>query len=169
MLKVIKGDLFDSKEKYIVHQTNCCTTGAAGLAYDIFKRYPYSDVYSCRLKSGLGWSPDEGGHGIQPDAPGTIIVRGNGEDQRYVVALMGQYYGGPPGYPKQMDGAIIRQRYFHRGLWQIAQVKDLESVAFPKLIGCGIAAGDWNVYFQIIKNFARYLDGKADVFIYDRD
>lgn len=157
MLKVIKGDIFDSKEKYIVHQTNCYSTGhAGGLAYDIFNTYPYADVYSNRRPSPFG------------DRPGTIDIRGNGKDQRYVVALMGQFYPGGPNV-EGMDDRISRQRYFHKALWALAQVEDLESVAFPYLIGCGLAAGNWDAYYKIISNFARYLDGKVDVFIYHKE
>jgi O-acetyl-ADP-ribose deacetylase (regulator of RNase III) len=174
MLKVIKGDLLESKEKYIVHQTNCCSTGAGGLAYYLFKKFPYADVYSCRDRSmHLGWSTDEIGSrpAVEHDQPGTIIIRGNGKDQRYVVGVMGQYYPGGPGYGKHrdIDGPIVRQRYFHQALWELAQIENLESVAFPYGIGCGLAAGDWEVYFKILNNFADYLSGKVDVVIYQKD
>jgi O-acetyl-ADP-ribose deacetylase (regulator of RNase III) len=171
MLKVIRGDLLESKEKYIVHQTNCCSTGAGGLAYHIFKRFPYADVYSCRDRSmHLGWSTDEIGNrpAIEADAPGTIIIRGNGDDQRFVVGLMGQFYPGGPN-AAGLDDTIMRQKYFHQALWELAQIEGLESVAFPYGIGCGLAAGDWDVYSNILNNFADYLVGKADVVIYQKD
>jgi O-acetyl-ADP-ribose deacetylase (regulator of RNase III) len=161
MLKVIKGDIFDSKEKYIVHQTNCYSTGhAGGLARDIFHRYPYADVYSCRV--------NEKDYSYYRDIPGSIVVRGNGEDQRYVVGLMGQFYPGGPN-AVGIDDRLSRQKYFHQGLWALAQIEGLDSVAFPYLIGCGLAAGNWDMYYKIIGNFARYLDGKADVFIYHKE
>jgi hypothetical protein len=51
----------------------------------------------------------------------------------------------------------------------LAQVEDLDSVAFPYGIGCGAAGGAWDVYYKIISDFAEYLDGKVDVFIYQKD
>lgn len=159
MLHSVEGDLFESKEKYIVHQANCVTTRAAHLAYYMFKRFPYSDVYSCR----------EGQAGGRlEDAPGDIIIRGNGEDQRFVIALLGQYFPGLVRYPSsKKDGIKARQRYFHQGLWKIAQIPSLESVAFPYGIGCGAAGADWETYYKILENFAKHLDGRAEVYVYN--
>lgn len=173
MLHLVKGDLFESKERYIVHQVNAVTTRAAHLAYYMFKRFPYSDVYSPRaLRDGdkkhaenLLKHPDE--VSFDEDKPGDIIIRGNGKDQRFVIALLGQYFPGPVRYPdSKKDGFKARQKYFHQGLWKIAQIPSLESVAFPQGIGCGAAGMSWDIYYKILQNFAEYLDGKAEVYIY---
>lgn len=170
MLKVIDGNLFDTKAKYLVHQANCCSTRAAHLAYDVFKRYPYADVYSPRADDILKNSILDPEAAYSKDQPGNIIIRGNGKDQRYVIALLGQYYPGRSRYKdSELDGLKARQSYFHQGLWKIAQIDELDSVALPWTIGCGAAAGDWNVYYKIIKNFAEYVSDKADVFIYRKD
>jgi O-acetyl-ADP-ribose deacetylase (regulator of RNase III) len=176
MLHSVEGDLFESKEKYIVHQCNCVTTRAAHLAYHMFKQFPYADVYSPR--AGKGGDAAHADSVLDPEAelqpyedkPGDIIIRGNGEDQRYVIALLGQYFPGAVRYPdSKKDGVKARQKYFYHGLWKIAQIPSLESVAFPYGIGCGAAGGDWNIYYRILQNFAGYLDGKADVYIYRLD
>lgn len=166
MLKLISGDLFDSKAKYIAHQCNCLTYRAAHLAKDVFARYPYADIYSPRHKIVVN---DNGEKEIvwSQDVPGNIIVRGNGKDQRYVVAILGQYYpGSPKNTDSMLDGTQARQKYFHSALWKLTKIRNLESVAFPYCIGCGAAGGDWVVYNKIIENFAKYLNGKADIFIY---
>lgn len=176
MLHSVKGDLFESKEKYIVHQCNCVTTRAAHLAYHMFKQFPYADVYSPR--AGKGGDAAHVDSVLDPEAelqpyedkPGDIIIRGNGEDQRYVIALLGQYFPGFVRYPdSKKDGVKARQKYFYDGLWKIAQIPSLESVAFPYGIGCGAAGGDWDIYYKILQNFAEYLDGTADVYIYRLD
>ena len=41
-----------------------------------------------------------------------------------------------------------------RMLNQISQIDNIASIAMPYNIGCGTAGGDWDVYFQMIKNFA---------------
>ena len=157
MLEIITGDLFDSKEKYLCHQCNCITKRSAHLAQTVFQHYPYADVYTART---------------EPDQPGTIIVRGNGEDQRFVIALLGQYYPGKPKYrDSNLDGVLSREKYFHRALMAVARIPNLESVAFPWRVGCGAAGGDWEHYLGTINNFAQYVEEKqgARVVIYRLD
>jgi len=73
-VEIIKGNLLDAKEKYLVHQCNCITNRAAHLVFDVFNRFPYADIYSGRTS---------------PDTLGSIVIRGNGNDQRYVVSILG--------------------------------------------------------------------------------
>ena len=106
MIEIIKGNLFDSKEKYLCHQCNCITKRAAHLSKDVFTNYPYADVYTNRQEH---------------DEPGTIIIRGNGLDQRYVVNMFGQFYPGSPKFPdSSKDGFLIREKYFHKCLLSLA-------------------------------------------------
>ena len=155
MIETIVGDLTDSKEKYIVHQTNCVSHFAAGIATAIFSKFPHSNVYSSRMEE---------------DVPGDIVICGNGNDLRYVVNLMGQYY---PGGPQQavIDSELTRRTYFHKALMKLAKIKDLESIAFNYRIGCGIAGGDWNWYKGTLENFATYVEHTqgAKTFIYQRE
>ena len=169
MLKIIDGDLLEAKEKYIVHQTNCVSSIASGLAYHLFKKYPYADVYSERLNSNYySYGSDIV---TKKDIPGTILIRGNGKDKRYVINLMGQYYPGLPNMSKDhMDNEDHRRQYFYQCLVKISQIPELESIAFPYKIGCGLAGGDFKVYFNILKNFSNYVSlrehNKANVTIY---
>jgi len=147
MLEIITGDLLNSDCKFIVHQTNCLTdTIASGLAYYLFQKYPYADCYKDRTC---------------PAIPGTINVRGNGQDQKYIINLHGQYYpGGVLKYFEnhELDGIKAREKYFHKGLLAIAKIQNLESVAFNYLIGCGIAGGNWDHYYKMIDNFTKYVE-----------
>lgn len=156
MIEIVTGDLFDAKEKYLVHQCNCVTNKAAHLAFDVFEKYPYANIYSPRT---------------EPDKPGHILIRGNGKDERYVVAILGQYYPGRPKFPKStLDGIPAREKYFYHGLLRLAQVPGLESVAFPWRIACGAAGGDWEHYLEMINNFAKYVDTQGvKVTIYRRE
>lgn len=157
MIEIVTGDLFDSKEKYLCHQCNCVTNKAAHLAQSVFEHYPYADIYSART---------------EPSKPGTIEIRGNGQDQRYVIALLGQYYPGKSKYPQSdLDGQWARKKYFYRSLLRVAQIPNLESVAFPWKIGCGAAGGIWEHYLVTLTNFANYIEDSqgAKVFIYRRE
>jgi O-acetyl-ADP-ribose deacetylase (regulator of RNase III) len=149
---IVDGDLFSATQKYICHQCNCVTNKAAHLAFDMFERFPYADVYSKR---------------VTHSQPGTIEVRGNGQDQRFVVALFGQFYPGSPKYPtSDRDGFVARRNYFQLCLTRLAQIKDLQSVAFPWGIGCGAAGGDWAEYLQMINTFSQLTS--AEVIVYKK-
>lgn len=157
MIEIITGDLFNATEKYLCHQCNCITNRAAHLAKDVFAKYPYSDIYTNRT---------------EVDKPGHIIIHGDGLTQRYVVALLGQYYPGKSKYPEaELDGIFARERYFHQSLLRLAKVSNLESIAFPWRIGCGAAGGDWNHYLGTLTQFANYVEAQqgARVVIYRRE
>lgn len=151
-MKIIKGSILDASEQYIVHQCNCVTINSAGLALAIFQKYPYANVYSTRQNV---------------STPGSIEVRGNGNDQRYVIALFGQYYPGKHSYDaiekyndtfvfaKSSDSLVSREMYFQTGLRLISLIDGIKSVAFPWQIGCGLAGGDWVSYSNMIQNFAK--------------
>ena len=147
-INFIIGDLTEANEKYIVHQCNCTTKSAKGLAATIFRKFPYADVYNVI--------------GNRNDIPGTIKVMGNGQKNRYVINLFGQIAGGKPKPNK--ESAEQRLQYFRAGLQKISEIQNLESVAFPYLIGCGLAGGDWNLYLNEIQNFANNVNAKVSIY-----
>lgn len=150
---LIAGDLLKFDEaKYIAHQCNCLTSVGSNLADAMFKAFPYSDVYSHRVSYDRTELPLPG------EQPGDIIIRGNGKNERYVINMFAQFYPGGVKYPdSSKDGYIARQTYFKNCLLKIMQIPDLESIAFPYKIGCGVAGGDWNVYSRLIDIFARKM------------
>lgn len=143
MIEIVKGNLLDSKEKYIAHQCNCLTQNSAGTAKAIFDKFPYANTYATRT---------------EPDVPSTIKILGNGDDQRYVINMFAQYYPGKPKYPNSdKDGTKARQKYFHQCLLRVSKISDLTSIAFPWKIGCNLGGGDWEWYLGTITNFAKYV------------
>lgn len=142
MADIVKGDLFTHSAKYICHQCNCITQRSKHLAYDMFTKFPWANIYKERSD----------GHF---DRAGTIIIRGNGTDQRYVVNMLAQFC---PGKSKRgNDTQLHRLSWFQRCLDELIKVNDinnLESIAFPYMIGCGSAGGDWNKYKEKIDTFA---------------
>lgn len=159
---IIVGDLLTAKEKYIVHQTNCVSTHAGGLAYFLFKKYPYADIYHDRTEE------DSDINSLR-DNPGDISIKGNGLDQRYIINLMGQLY--PGVHNKSNDSEMRRLEYFSTGLIKISKIHNLESIAFPYKIGCGLGGGDWNHYHALVEAFAKlvYDNQGAKVTIYQRE
>ena len=139
----VDGDLLDHDAMCIAHQCNCVSEGASGIAGAIFDKFPYSDVYSDRT---------------EPSKPGTIKICGNwGQPDRYVINMFSQYYPGT-GNPDN-DNKIHRIKWFAECLVKIGKIEGCKSVAFPYLIGCGLAGGDWVVYERVLERFAaKYPD-----------
>lgn len=142
-IKIVDGNLLDATETYLCHQVNCVTRKAAHLAQQVFKKFPYADLYRTRT---------------QPDLPGGVICSGNGQNQRLVVNMLGQVH---PGYAKWPNDSYPARLGFFKGcldaLEFIVALKG-ESLAFPWKIGCGAAGGDWTQYLPLIEDFARDKD-----------
>jgi hypothetical protein len=128
-----KINLLDDNSQYICHQTNTKTTKGKGLSLAMFRTFPWSDVYTDN----------------KTRTPGTIEVRGNGKDKRFVIAMYAQRYPGPSKWPNDTNG--MREAWFKKCLEEIQALKP-ESVAFPKQIGCGLAGGNWDHYLGFIKD-----------------
>jgi len=158
MLIEIKGDITELDDvKYICHQCNCVSTGkSAGLAKFIFDKFPYANTYRKR-------DPE---NARTRSKPGTIEIMGDGSKfKRYVINLYAQYYPGLPQY--ETDSVTKREEWMKQCLAQIYNMRDkLESIAFPKKIGCAIAGGNWDHYYGFIKKLALHIP-KAKVYIVD--
>jgi hypothetical protein len=93
--------------------------------------------------------------GNRRDIPGTIIVRGSSDPadkQRLVVNMLAQYYPGKHRFAT--DTATLRKQWFQQCLNVIANLTNLQSLAFPYGIGCGAAGGSWPEYRLMICKFA---------------
>ncbi len=113
----------------------------------IFSRFPYADVYSGRT---------------DPDKLGSIAVRGNGHDQRFIF---GQYFPGKVRFPNSAkDGFDARLKAFQSCLTDISRIEDLGSVAFPWGIGCGAAGGDWETYLATLEYFAEQVGVPVQIY-----
>lgn len=151
MLKIIQGDLLDSTEQYIAHQCNCISKSSLGLAKALFRKYPYANSYLSRTeKSKLG----------------SIDVFGNGSDKRYIINMYSQFEPGPSKYSYGPDSNISRQEAFLDCLDKIAEL-NINSIAFPNFIGCGLAGGDWKWYESTLNNFASNLPN-INVVLYNK-
>ena len=159
-LEVISGNLLDSDAQYIAHQCNCITTHSAGMAKTIFDFYPYANVYATRCDSD-NWKNTR-------DKPGTIDIRGDGENQRYVINMFAQIFPGHTKFPdSSADGTVAREKYFRKCLVSILKIPDLYSIAFPYGIGCNIAGGNWDIYLKMLEGFSTYVSGP--VLLYRKD
>ena len=134
---VFDADLLESDAQVIAQQCNCKSKNAEGLSHSIAKQFPHADVYSKRKDD---------------STPGTIKISGNRKrGERFVCAMFAQKY---PGKPRKGDTATQRQKWFQKCLDRLGRTKSLKSVAFPYKIGCGLAGGDWDVYYGLLTKWA---------------
>ena len=148
MLTLVNGNLLDAKETYLCHQCNCVSFRSAHLAKDVFNRFPYANVYREHI------------NGCE-DEPGTILIRGNGEDKRFVVAMFGQLLPGKSRRPYDKDYEDcddLRLLFFQDCLNALQDLEIPGTFAMPYGIGCGAAGGDWKEYYKLIEEFAQYKD-----------
>eukprot|EP00438_Fugacium_kawagutii_P006264 Skav222651 [mRNA] locus=scaffold997:205789:207644:- [translate_table: standard] len=167
-MEEVAGDLLEAPEQYIVQQSNCATTYPAGLAAAIAEKFPHADVYKPEARKRRGTE--------RGDCPGTIAVMGGPcateeQEKRGVINVFGQFCPGKPNKRTRgrvnykgieagidvVDDEQQRLEWFKAALQQIAELPDLESVAFPYQIGCGLAGGDWKQYQAALNDFAQQV------------
>lgn len=135
----VTGDLFKFPASHKAHQCNCVSDLAAGLAGELFARYPETNVYLPHFKEEriLGR--------IKP-----IFVEKTNE---VWIAMFAQFYPGRSRYPN--DLASGRMEAFRECLRRIRlEVPEIQSIAFPEKIGCGLAGGRWREYVFALETFA---------------
>lgn len=156
MYTVVKGDLLDAKEAYILQQNCCIACKAHGLSEVISKRYPYADPYSSRRRMG------KRNMAVPTDrsVPGTIqVFRPESGEGPAFVSMYAQYgMGAPYSYNNSdkhfADSTLHRYQFFTQCLERVAHLKPV-SVAMPYNIGCGLAGGRWSVYEKMIADWAK--------------
>lgn len=136
---IVDGDVLEAKEP-LMHQCNCVTRSAAGIASDIFKKYPQANCYVNR------W---------QPSKPGTIATYT--ADDRVIINAMAQYY---PGGPRKNDTLKMRREWFIACLNAIPL--EHYPIAVPYGIGCGMARGKWEEYLALLN------DAPGLIYVYRR-
>jgi hypothetical protein len=155
------ADLLRCSEPFLIHQCNCVSKGARGLAKSLFQAFPAANVYARRAG---------------PSTPGGIDLAA-ASPALTVVGLFAQYRAGDPAPLGQEDSAAARLAWFSQGLEAFAARAGLPHpptrtthVAMPYLIGCGLAGGHWPDYLAAIEQWSqRYgvavrlydVDGKS--------
>lgn len=159
------GNIIEADVDVIAQQCNCLTVKSHGLSKTISDKMNV-DLYKFRrkiqYKSNLAIESDRG-------IPGTCQLFKNNSNfkPRYVACLLGQFAPGKPGiYYKEVsklhqlvDDEYQRILWFEKSLKHLFdQMKhyELDSIAFPKFIGCGLAGGNWEKYYSLIKEFTIY-------------
>ena len=138
----------------IIHQVNCLCVKPHGLSKHIADKYPWANIYSKRRPEGhrnLAIKEDRG-------IPGTIqrfkAPTGQSPD---VICFLSQWDFGSSGqfwrrilpYEDTKDNRLLWFRQC------FDQIRDVKTLGMPFKIGCGLAGGDWTLYFNVIRDFAK--------------
>lgn len=148
---IIEGDILDSNEDYICHQCNCVTTTSKGLSKAIFTKYKWANSYIHR-------TPHE--YDKHFDKPGTISIMHNGYPELpNIVNMYAQFH--PGKCFSHNETYHMRIMWFKQCLDKLGERIGYEStIAFPHGIGCGLAGGFWDIYYQAIQDFVDKFEHK---------
>jgi len=156
----VGGDLLAVSSGIVVHQCNCVSKGARGVAKALFAKWPAADVYARR------------DHNSTPGTVDLATVRAGQAGAGLVVA--GLFAQRMPGKPSRAgdDSAACRLAWFEECLETLTTALAASGamerrVAMPFLIGCGLAGGHWPSYRACIEAWARRHG--AEVVLCDKD
>lgn len=135
MIEWHDGNIFNSKAKYLAHQVNCQGVMGAGIAKQIKDLYP--EVY--KIYHNLCLTRD------YTRLLGTFLdVEVH---DRHIVNLFSQ-----DDYNRDyISRCMTNYGALSKCLTDLSMIAYGESVAIPYKIGCGLAGGDWNIVYDIIK------------------
>lgn len=151
VITILDGaDLFDEwtqrSDALLLHQCNCVTTRAAGLAAEVFRRAPECNDYQQTTM-------------VRRPGRATVHI------EKRVVNLYGQRY---PGGTRSFESSAQRLLWFERALNHMAaQIKDerRRQLLVPYGIGCGLADGKWEDYEALLERWAAANSARFEVII----
>lgn len=152
-MKVIKENILNSTEKYILQQCNCLTVKSHGLSKTLSDKWKWADAYSNRKSlnnRNLAIESDR-------DIPGTIKILYSEDNDKAVICMFAQWAPSLPqkykSYPNsEIDTYKNRKKWFNKCLDQIKDL-DIDALAIPWNIGCGLAGGNWQEYMKMLEEF----------------
>lgn len=181
LVRTVNGDLLYADVDMIVQQCNCITKSTLGLSQSIknvLNVDPYGHRRLIKGRRNCAIKDDQGIPGTVKVYDRTMTVKG----PRYVACLFAQFSPGKPGVYHQdqlstitfaevvTDSSKQRLIWFEQSLLELMQVlktiledptykdrKEPFKVAFPYLIGCGLAGGNWEDYKKAIESWTSSL------------
>lgn len=151
-VKIIDGDLFDTKANYICHQVNCQGKMGSGVAKQVRERFP--DVYryykawcddDAENRKRLGLSSSTLLGRVQMLYKKDYLIGDKDIDPQVICNLFAQDRYGYNG--AQYTSYIA----FEKCLQQLRRlIPKGETIAMPYKIGCGLGGGDWDAVYCLI-------------------
>lgn len=172
MIKIVDGNIFDSKANFIVHQTNCEGVMGSGVARQVAERYPnvekeYRKYLRYCSKNGIEplgtaqYVPTEVWALTMIDTIKNNNVIDFDTNYQYIVNLFGQstYGEGLQTDLKAMKKAFIDIREKAQNIGA--------TVAMPFKIGSVRGGANWNDVYKIIKDIFEKSDVDVEIWRYD--
>lgn len=153
MIKIIESDILKSNSQFIAHQCNLKSNYARGVAEVIFNKYPAANDYKTRSKNSDAW-----------EKMGSVICH-KVEDGKFIINMFAQVFPGKASTSKDSpDSTDNREFAFKTCLNKIPKVISSynvvkPSISFPFGIGCGLAGGNWNRYYNMLEEFEEMFSG----------
>lgn len=174
MIKIIDGNLFDSKANFIVHQVNCQSVMGSGVALQVAEKYPHVEVEyrkylnHCKKSktSPLGtaqYVPTEFWALIMVDTMKNDNVVAFDNNYQYIVNLFGQ---NEFGYDGEIHTDLKAMKKAFVDIREKAQ-KIGATVAMPYKIGSCRGGANWNDVYTIIKKVFETSDVDVEICRYD--
>lgn len=144
MIKIIDGNLFDSKANIICHQCNCQGVMGTGVAAEVKRRYPH--VFNSYRK----------------DYENGILKLGyvnftTAKQDQVIANMCGQDKYGYDG--KQYTNYDALQECLDRVLVFALNEYDVKPViAFPYKLSCCRAGGSWDIVYHMIEDTFKDFD-----------
>ena len=154
-MREVKGNLLNATESIIAHQVNCKGVMGAGVAYHIRKEllswFEYQRYQrTCKTYS----SQDLLGNIIvhTTNRPGTYVIDLFGEDQPTKTEVDTDY----DALESALDKAVK------------LSVCGGHTIALPGYLGCGLAGGDWEIVYNMIKKIEKKYHTSITLYYIDK-
>lgn len=118
-----RNNQFTQKAQYLCNLCDCVSIGKKGdpMVLKVFDQFPYANCYIDRIAT-------------KKAIPGTVQLRGDGNNNPYVINLFVQHYPGEPkSYPN--DNIMKRLEWFNSCLDRLLDLPEINNLAFPDNIG----------------------------------
>jgi len=138
-VKIYNGDITKCKADIIAHQVNCKFVMGGGVALALRKKWPVVYKKYIEIKNLYTNKPSNKCLGICQ----IIEV----DQNRYVANLFGQ---DDLGYGKCYTNYAALETALKELLFHV-EYMELKTIAFPWLMSCGLAGGDWSIVKPLIE------------------
>lgn len=152
-VKIIDGDLFETKANFICHQVNCQGRMRSGVAKQVREKFPV--VYrhykawcdeDAKSRKAIGLTKSQLLGRVQVVYKEDYLVGDQNIDTQVICNMFSQDQYGYNG--KQYTD----YEAFEKCLLQLKErVPAGETIAMPYKIGCGLGGGDWSVVLGLIE------------------
>lgn len=171
MIRIINGNLFNSKANFIIHQVNCCSIMGSGVAKQVADLFPHVEKEYLRyLKhcnkekiEPLGtaqYIPVDSWALVMVDTLKNNRVDAYDKEYQYIVNLFGQ-----KSFGKGLQTDLKAMKRAFIDIYNKAKSINA-TVAMPYRIGSFRGGADWNDVYAIIQDIFKDVD--VEIWRYDR-